>query len=299
MAKSLFFSLILAAAASAAPSAHTRSGVTTMSGSQVSSYTPYAEFSRAAYCSGTDTWNCGAACEALSGFVPYLTGGDGDGTPHFYVGYWPSGDTAVIVHEGTDPTKLLSDLTDEDFLLTDLDPTLFPGLSAIGIQAHNGFHGTQAVTAPAILAAVKQIISERHVSTVTCVGHSLGGAIALLDGMFMRIQLPSSIHVKVVTHGMPRVGNQDLANWVDENITDLAHITNMHDVVPIVPGRGLGFHHPSNEKHILSGDDWVACSGQDNTDPSCIVGAVPNLLAGNVIDHLGPYHGVMMGTLSC
>ena len=40
---------------------------------------------------------------------------------------------------------------------------------------------------------------------------------------------------------------------------------------------------------------WVACAGQDNTNSECIVGDVPNLLAGNETDHDGPYNGVEMG----
>ncbi|KDQ19509.1 hypothetical protein BOTBODRAFT_440996 [Botryobasidium botryosum FD-172 SS1] len=297
MLTTLLVSLLLGVVALAAPTIQTRAGVTALSASQIAAYRPYAQFSRAAYCPGTAKWTCGAACRALPGFVPYLSGGDGNGTPLFFVGYWPSDDTVVVAHQGTDPTQLLSVLTDIDFIPVPLDSRLFPGLG--GARVHNGFAGTQGITADSILSTVKKIMSERNVKKVTVVGHSLGGALALLDGVFLKLQLPSGTQIKVVTHGMPRVGNKWFADWVDANITDLSRITNQHDVIPIVPGRGLGFSHPSQEKHIISASSWVACAGQDNTDSSCSTGAVPNIFFGNVIDHLGYYDGVMIGTIFC
>lgn len=71
------------------------------------------------------------------------------------------------------------------------------------------------------------------------------------------------------------------------------------DLVPIVPGRFLGYHHISGEIHIQDNGAWLACSGQDNTDAKCSTGDVGNILEGSIIDHLGPYNGVWMGTLYC
>ena len=67
-------------------------------------------------------WLCAEACEAVSGFEVTLTGGDGNdvqlcmsGNPGRYVlltgdadyvGYWPSQNSVVVAHEGTDPTQL-------------------------------------------------------------------------------------------------------------------------------------------------------------------------------------------------
>ena len=64
-------------------------------------------------------------------------------------------------------------------------------------------------TASEILAAVK--ILEQRILSVTVVGHSLGGALALLDGVFLRLQLPENIRLKAINYGMPRVGNQPFA----------------------------------------------------------------------------------------
>lgn len=100
------------------------------------------------------------------------------------------------------------------------------------------------------------------------VGHSLGGAIALLDSVYLPLHLPASTVFKTVTYGMPRVGNQAFANYVDAHVTSLSggtgltHINNKEDIVPILPGMFLGFHHPSGEVHIQDSNAWDACPGE-------------------------------------
>lgn len=60
--------------------------------------------------------------------------------------------------------------------------------------------------------------------------------------------------------------------------------------MPIVPGRFLGFHHPSSEVHIESSDgSFVSCPGQDNPDKRCIVGDAQNVFEAQVTDHHGMY----------
>jgi predicted lipase len=119
-----------------------------------------------------------------------------------------------------------------------------------------------ASTAPAILSAVQKTLSTRNLSSVTVVGHSLGAALALLDGVFFSLQLPENVTVKVTSYGMPRVGNQAFADFVDSQLSGrVTHVNNQEDPVPVVPGEFLGFHHPSGEIHILDSGAWDACSG--------------------------------------
>jgi len=77
------------------------------------------------------------------------------------------------------------------------------------------------------------------------------------------------------------------------------------DVIPILPGRFLGFAHPHGEVHIISPGNAVACSGKranvfkqwalkfnscsgddDATDPQCQIESVPNIFQGNILDHV-------------
>lgn len=80
-------------------------------------------------------------------------------------------------------------------------------------------------------------------------------------------------------------------------------MNNEADVVPIVPGRFLGFGQVHGEVHLVSPGNAVACSGDDDaTDASCTISTVPSIPlvpVTNILDHLGPYEGISLGTLAC
>ena len=149
--------------------------------------------------------------------------------------------------------------------------------------------------------------------------HSRCQTFSEVRGVFSSL-LPSNIHVKAVTYGTPRVGNPEFAALLDSKVCchlssfaapvahrgtrakvlDFVRINNEADLVPIVPGRFLGFQHPHGEIHIVSPGNAVACSGDDNADDSkCTIKTVPNILGGDIINHLGPYEGIFIGTIFC
>ena len=140
---------------------------------------------------------------------------------------------------------------------------------------------------------MQNVISTHGASSVTTVGQSLGAALALLDSIFLRLQLPAHISVNFIGYGLPRVGNQQWADLVDAQLPgNVTHINNLKDPYPTVPPLYFGYHHPRGEIHIEQSGDWDACPGQDNPSELCIVGAVPNFLSGNMPDHDGPYNGI-------
>ncbi|KAF8470282.1 lipase [Russula ochroleuca] len=274
-----------------------RQAIAPLSSTQIGVFAPFTHLASAAYCdpSTTRTWTCGANCQAVPDFQPVAAGGDGSDTQFWYVGSSNSLNTVIVAHQGTNPHQLLALLTDADFFLKQLDTSLFPGIPS-SVEAHSGFVDEQAKTASEILFHVQNTLSTQGLSSVTVVGHSLGGALALLDGVYLSLQLPKTVAVKVISYGMPRVGNQAFANFVDSQLSGVVtHINNEEDPIPIVPGRTLGFHHPSGEIHIQDSGVWDACPGQDNPSQLCIVGDVNNIFEGNLNDHTGPYAGITMG----
>ncbi|KLO07429.1 lipase [Schizopora paradoxa] len=288
----------------AAPSLQRRQAITTISTTKRASFKPYSFYASTAYCqpAKTLTWKCGANCKANPSFEPVASGGDGSDTPFWYVGFDPTLNTVISAHEGTNTSSILSLLTDANVAFTNLDSKLFPGVPA-AVQVHSGFAASQAQTAHSILAAVKSTLSTFASTSpsVTVVGHSLGAAISLLDAVYLPLHLPSGTQIKYIGYGLPRVGNQNFANYVDNHITalnggqGLTRINNREDPIPINPGMFLGFHHPSGELHIQDSGDWDACPGQDNPSTLCIVGDVPSDVQGNLTNHDGPYNGVTMG----
>ncbi len=173
-------------------------------------------------------------------------------------------------------------------------------------------------SASEILEAVQQAIATYGTHNVVLTGHSLGkphshilvrlltsacpcdlrtgAAISLLHTVYLPLHI-SNLKITFVGYGLPRVGNQAFADYVDAHdaIASVTHINNKEDPIPILPGRFLGFHHPAGEIHIQDSGAWLACPGQDNTDSQCIVGDVANVFDGDESDHDGPYNGVEMG----
>ncbi|CAK5266337.1 unnamed protein product [Mycena citricolor] len=312
--KSAFLAALLAMAAGSvvgAPMARAGNGrrlapttLTSLTANDLQALTPFVHFAGATYCGPADklmSWTCGAPCAALPGFKPSLAGGMGNAVQFFFVGYYPTSKSIIVAHEGTDPLALKSDLTDLNVLKGSLNATLFPGAPA-GIEVHSGFRDEHAKTADAIQSEVKKLLASTGSTQVTVVGHSLGGALSVLDSLSLRLNLPDSVNVNSVTFGTPRVGDDAFVSFFDSKVTDFKRVNNENDLVPIVPGRFLGFSHPKGEIHIVddSTQKVVACPGNDDaTDAECQIKSVPNILFGNIIDHLGPYNGIFLGTPFC
>lgn len=278
-----------------------RNDLIQLSSNQFAEFVPFIEFARAAYCPPTkiEGWHCGDACQALPGFEPTLVGGDGDGTQFFFVGFWPAQSAVVVAHQGTDPLELLSVLTDMDLEFMKPDPDLFPNIPS-DIEVHSGFALEHKKTASQILTEVKRLMAKHSSTDVILVGHSLGGALAELDTLFMTLNLPSGTAVRGATFGTPRVGNPAWAAYFDSQIANFTRMNNKRDMVPTVPGRRLGFQHPREEIHIQEDGGAFVCPGDDDgTDFQCSDLMVPNIAVGRILDHLGPYHGIFIGTIFC
>ncbi|KAK0489328.1 Alpha/Beta hydrolase protein [Armillaria novae-zelandiae] len=277
------------------PALHIRAdAVTVLTDDQITAYKPYTFFASAAYCqpSTTMNWDCGSPCAGNSDFVPIASGGDGDDVQFWYVGYSPSLSTVIVAHQGTDITEIESLITDIDFPRTNLDPDLFPGLNS-DIKVHNGFKETQEKSANDILQAVTTALSDHNTNSVSLVGHSLGAALSLLDAVYLPLRLPNATF-RMIGYGMPRVGNQEFADYVDSALAGkLTHINNKQDPIPTLPPKFLGFHHPSGEIHINNTSNWNSCSGQENSSDECTDGAVE--IIGDIQDHSGPYDGITIG----
>ena len=155
-------------------------------------------------------------------------------------------------------------------------------------------------TAADVLQAVGSLFQTYPNTMVTVIGHSLGAALALLDGVRLRLLLAPTTDVRVVGYGMPRVGNHAFANFVDAILPGrVEHINNKHDPIPIMPAKFAGYHHVSGEIHIQEETgEWIGCPGQDNPDPRCIVGAVPSIFQAKFSDHSGPYNNIMLKCIS-
>ncbi|KAI8057318.1 Alpha/Beta hydrolase protein [Syncephalis plumigaleata] len=132
---------------------------------------------------------------------------------------------------------------------------------------------------------------------VTFVGHSLGGALATLAAVHLRILEPSSTPPELVTYGEPRVGNAAFADlplpgqWI---FPSPLRVVNFNDIVARLPPILLNYQHHNTELWISTaqGDQSILCSSSDDSDNSgCSATVVPLL---NVFNH-NHYFGISMG----
>ncbi|EAU90656.1 lipase [Coprinopsis cinerea okayama7 len=278
----------------AVPLVHRQADLVALSNAEIQAFRPFTFYASTAYCKpdAVLSWSCGANCNANPTFKPIAAGGDGADVQFWYVGIDPTLQTIVVGHQGTDPTKIEALLTDADFFLDELESENFPGLDR-SIKVHNGFAEAHAETAADVRAALQRAIDESGLTSVSLVGHSLGGALSLLDGVSLPLFFPD-LTFRTIVYGMPRVGNKAFAEYVNRNV-DLDRINNQDDFVPIIPGRFLGFQHAHGEKHIQDDLSWLVCPGNDSTDKRCATGDVRNIFDGSLSDHKGPYDTVLMG----
>ncbi|KAK4184042.1 Alpha/Beta hydrolase protein [Podospora australis] len=155
---------------------------------------------------------------------------------------------------------------------------------------HMGFMASWRQARDVVVPALKAA-REKHLEyPVHLVGHSLGGAVAALAALELRVGKGWK-DVRVTTFGEPRVGNKGLAQYLDrafglikkgEKDQDkeaqlYRRVTHVGDPVPLLPLTEWGFRSHAGELFIeKSGlppapEDLRVCYG-DN-DPACLGGA--------------------------
>ncbi|KAG0158764.1 hypothetical protein PDIDSM_6283 [Penicillium digitatum] len=152
---------------------------------------------------------------------------------------------------------------------------------------HAGFMRSWLHTRTEILPAVTTLRQNYPDLTVTLVGHSLGGAVAALAGLEMRL---TGWDATVTTFGEPMIGNGAFAAFLDEqfglvdgmSIPSLEggqrfrRVTHFGDPVPRLPLAEWGYSPHSGEVFIMREGlpprraDVVHCAGAE--DSGCIAG---------------------------
>ncbi|GAB1742596.1 hypothetical protein NU219Hw_g8134t1 [Hortaea werneckii] len=172
---------------------------------------------------------------------------------------------------------------------------------------HMGFQRSWSNTRAAILPDLQRQLLLHPDYELHLVGHSLGGAVAALAGLEM---LARGAHPTITTYGEPRVGNRNLARFIDrrfgllpaededEDESDTTttktgwryrRVTHVDDPVPLLPLSEWGYAAHAGEifisKRSLSPDvrDVRFCDGDD--DPGCIAGR-DEKTAGDVSSHI-------------
>ncbi|TFL02299.1 alpha/beta-hydrolase [Pterulicium gracile] len=262
--------------------------------------------SRVAYCSAAavKSMTCDGPCEALGGQVEVVHAeGDDQLIPGYYIAIDRSINSVVVAHQGTERKNIVSLLNNADFFLEPLPPARFPNVPA-GAEVHDGFLDTFERTADDVLSFVGQALESSGFTDVLVTGHSLGGAIGMLDSLMIREAFPD-VKITGTFFGVPRTGNEEFASLIESTFGgSFTTVSNQNDPVPSLPPQLFGYVHANGEVHItkdegeLDGSDGgiVRCEGRENENCS----AGNSILDTSLGDHNGPYFlGIGFGGGNC
>lgn len=154
---------------------------------------------------------------------------------------------------------------------------------------HMGFLASWRNARDYVLPALKAARAKHPDYPVHLVGHSLGGAVAALAALEIRLSLGWQ-DVQVTTFGEPRIGNQALVDYLDKafgldieedkdarETRAYRRVTHVNDPVPLLPLTEWGYRSHAGEVYISklnlppAPEDLRLCRG-DN-DPECMAGA--------------------------
>lgn len=100
-----------------------------------------------------------------------------------------------------------------------------------GMPVHAGFNDTWKSFAPAL----QEFLRGRNPTRIHCVGHSLGGALAMLNADFLSANRVAD--VRLYTFGAPRSGTGLFARQLTERVgkDNIFRVSNPVDPVPMIP----------------------------------------------------------------
>ncbi|KAK0383229.1 hypothetical protein NLU13_9142 [Sarocladium strictum] len=147
---------------------------------------------------------------------------------------------------------------------------------------HQGFLESWQQARKLVLSQLDELTAKHPDYPIHLVGHSLGGAVACLAALELKVSLGYD-NVIVTTFGEPRLGNYELARYVDEVFSldqdikpeksTYRRVTHKDDPVPLLPLTEWGYRPHGGEIYIAKHDlppsesDLQACIG--DSDPSC------------------------------
>jgi len=159
-----------------------------------------------------------------------------------------------------------------------------------GASVHTGFWKAYLDMKAKMLDGLTKAFSISNARALIVVGHSLGGAMAEVAAVDLKMNYYPDKLFAAYTQGTPRSGDAAFAQLYASQISASFREIHYADVVPHLPPEFLGFQHSATEVWFDEAfSTWSVCSGDDGEDKAC---ADSLLLPVSVTDHLS-YHGTV------
>lgn len=159
------------------------------------------------------------------------------------------GEVVTIFLKGTDS---LADVFED----LNFEMTTFSTTKGNFGKVHRGFYDEFINLKTYLLRA-----NLNHCSKIVITGHSMGGAIATLMGLYCAVIIRKP--VEVYTFGSPKVGNTEFVNAFDKHVSKSKRYVNGEDPIPFLPN-SCWYHHVKKGLYIEDGkivkkDSWRGC----------------------------------------
>ncbi|KAL7629435.1 hypothetical protein AAE478_000955 [Parahypoxylon ruwenzoriense] len=177
---------------------------------------------------------------------------------------------------------------------------------------HMGFLASWKVTRDVVLPVLKPLHEKYPEYPIHLVGHSLGGAVAALAALELKV-IPGWDKLVVTTFGEPRVGNDGFVEYldsvfelggVDGRVEERSYrrVTHVDDPVPLLPLSEWGYRSHAGEFFISKSDlppepsDIRPCIW--DYDPKCIAGSIgeDTKATGYIVAEEGAHEGTDVRT---
>lgn len=174
----------------------------------------------------------------------------------------------VVSWAGMNQSGIDSVLQATDLFLEDVDRDLYPHARK-GAKMYSGFQNEYKRIADIALNKIHEFQDKYDEDRVALTGLSFGSAIAAAASLHVNANLKRGKLDRVVVFGLPRSGNQEWADSMDDALRGrFYYVVNGLDMVPRAPPRELGFQHPSGQIWINPSNSIHAkfYPGQENVN---------------------------------
>lgn len=222
----------------------------------------YVSYAGAAYCGNLAQWKC-PHCRRLGPDVQLLARFNDDKyKTSAILAVDNHREELVLAFRGT--ANFLNWVEDLTFYLTNY-------YHAPSARVHAGFDECTRSMLDKVVPRLERLLSQPRFAShrLVVVGHSLGGAMAVLSALGIQRKLGLRwTQLAVYTYGQPRIGNTAFANHVNALPLSITRIVNQNDVVPHAPPRSAKYTHHYAEMYLVD-NHYRVCSLEYHEDPNC------------------------------
>ncbi|RUS31125.1 Alpha/Beta hydrolase protein [Jimgerdemannia flammicorona] len=228
----------------------------------------FARLASTAYCSvGNENgpFNCGSYCDSFPGTTVVKTFKTSVTATIGFVARNDVKKAIYVAFRGS--ANIQSFIQDAEFLQTNYPPVS-------GAKVHQGFLESHQEARDIVYNAVVDQMNKYQGYTIYVVGHSLGGALAILQALdFNQRAGYDKSNMVVYTYGEPRVGNPAFSSYADSLSLKYYRTVNQNDIVSHLPPQSFGYKHHATEYWIedIFGNTVECAVNEDFTCSNSVV----------------------------